>query len=405
MLVEIPNFLSYEECDKLIERIDESNTRSSVAGSGSDQSKYDSARTSSTSNLGKEELSVSIQTRIAKELNIDLIRGEDLQGQKYDPGQYFRPHNDFFEGDSYTNHCLHSGNRTHTFMIYLNDDFEGGETNFPDLETSVKPEKGKAVWWYDMKDGELQRDTLHEGSDVISGSKYIVTSWWRERPWNNTLDYQLASVHHRNNAPPAKTFSNWEDLPKIDPVGFKVVKVPEEAWSIIQEMYAEVKERGVEERFEGKESIIPGEGITSYIMDINSLPEKRLIVHNMLLPLHQEFAKESIEPTFIYGIRSYMRGAALQFHRDRIATHHISSIIIVDKDLACGCVNKPEADDWGLDIQAHDGSWHNVTAEVGEMILYESATCQHGRNTIFRGTSFNNMFVHYRLKDWEYVGN
>ena len=257
MLVEIPNFLSHEECDKLIERIDESNTRSSVAGSGSDQSKYDVSRTSSTSNLGKEELSVLIQTRIAKELNIDLIRGEDLQGQKYEPGQYFRPHNDFFEGDSYTNHCLHSGNRTHTFMIYLNDDFEGGETNFPNLGTSVKPEKGKAVWWYDMKDGELQRDTLHEGSDVISGSKYIVTSWWREKPWNNALDTQLASVHHRNTAPPAKTFSNWEDLPKIDPVGFKVVKVPEEAWSVIQEMYAEVKERGVEEKFDGKESIIP----------------------------------------------------------------------------------------------------------------------------------------------------
>jgi prolyl 4-hydroxylase len=405
MLVEIPNFLSDEECDKLIERIDESSVRSSVAGSGANQSKYDSARTSSTSNLGKEELAVLIQTRISKELNIDIVRGEDLQGQKYEPGQYFRPHNDFFEGDSYTNHCLHSGNRTHTFMIYLNDDLEGGETNFPNLGTSVKPEKGKAVWWYDMVDGELQRDTLHEGSDVISGTKYIVTSWWRERPWNNALDTQLASVHHRNTEKSSKQFSNWQDLPKIDPVGFKVVKVPDEAWSIIQELYAEVKEIRVEEKFDGKESIIPGEGITSYIMDINSVPDKRHILHNMLLPLHQEFAKEPIDPTFIYGIRSYMRGAALQFHRDRIATHHISSIIIVDKDLACGCVNKPESDDWGLDIQSHDGSWHNVTAEVGEMILYESATCQHGRNTIFQGTAFNNMFVHYKLKDWEYVGN
>ena len=200
---------------------------------------------------------------------------------------------------------------------------------------------------------------------------------------------------------PGKSFSKWEDLPKIDPIGFRVVKVPDEAWSIIQEMYSDVKNARVEEKFEGKESIIPGEGITSYIMDINVFQEKRQIVHNMLLPMHEDFAKEAIEPTFIYGIRSYMRGAALQFHRDRIATHHI----VVDKDLACGCAHKPESDDWALDVQSHDGSWHQVTANVGEMILYESATCQHGRNTIFEGTSFNNMFVHYKLKDWTYVGN
>tara|TARA_B110000459_G_scaffold203053_1_gene258048 strand:- start:4330 stop:5544 length:1215 start_codon:yes stop_codon:yes gene_type:complete len=404
MLIELPNFLSNEECDKLIKRIDESNTRSSVAGAGKDKSQVDSSRTSSTSDLGKEELSVIIQKRISEELGTDIIRGEDLQGQKYEPGQYFRPHNDFFEGDSYTNHCLHSGNRTHTFMIYLNDDFEGGGTNFPNLNTTIKPEKGKAVWWYDMKDGELQRDTLHEGMDVVSGQKYIVTSWWREKPWNNVLDTQLSTVHHRTELP-GKSFSKWEDLPKIDPIGFRVVKVPDEAWSIIQEMYSDVKNARVEEKFEGKESIIPGEGITSYIMDINVFQEKRQIVHNMLLPMHEEFAKEAIEPTFIYGIRSYMRGAALQFHRDRIATHHISSIIVVDKDLACGCAHKPESDDWALDVQSHDGSWHQVTANVGEMILYESATCQHGRNTIFEGTSFNNMFVHYKLKDWTYVGN
>ena len=114
MLIELPNFLSNEECDKLIKRIDESNTRSSVAGAGKDKSQVDSSRTSSTSDLGKEELSVIIQKRISQELGTDIIRGEDLQGQKYEPGQYFRPHNDFFEGDSYTNHCLHSGNRTHT---------------------------------------------------------------------------------------------------------------------------------------------------------------------------------------------------------------------------------------------------------------------------------------------------
>ena len=97
-------------------------------------------------------------------------------------------------------------------------------------------------------------------------------------------------------------------------------------------------------------------------------------------------------------------GATLTSHVDRIATHHISSIIIVDKDLACGCSNKPEAEDWPLDIQGHDGEWYKVYAQPGDMILYESAVCEHGRNEVFGGTHFRNFYVHYKLKDWEYVG-
>ena len=47
-----------------------------------------------------------------------------------------------------------------------------------------------------------------------------------------------------------------------------------------------------------------------------------------------------IEPSYIYGIRSYQKGSRLEEHVDRLETHHISSIIIVDKDLTCGCASK-----------------------------------------------------------------
>jgi len=58
--------------------------------------------------------------------------------------------------------------------------------------------------------------------------------------------------------------------------------------------------------------------------------------------VHQQWIDNAdIEPSFIYGIRSYKKGATLEKHYDRVETHHISSIIIVDKDLACGCKNKP----------------------------------------------------------------
>ena len=76
---------------------------------------------------------------------------------------------------------------------------------------------------------------------------------------------------------------------------------------------------------------------------------------------------------------------------------------MVDKNLACGCVHRPEADDWPLNIQSHDGNWHEVYLQPGEMVLYESATCEHGREVLFGGTYFRNLFLHYQLKHYEYV--
>jgi hypothetical protein len=80
-------------------------------------------------------------------------------------------------------------------------------------------------------------------------------------------------------------------------------------------------------------------------------------------------------------------------------THHIASTIVVDKDLRCGCQHKDLADDWALDIQTHDGTWNKVTAEIGEMILYESIACQHGRTKPFGGTTYNGLFAHYQFKN------
>ena len=132
MITEIENFLTKEECDQLISNIEANNVRSSVAGSGSQASKTDSSRTSYTSNLDvNDSLTIEVKGRIASFLQQDLSKGEPIQGQKYEAGQFFRQHHDYFTGDSYTNHCLSSGNRTYTMMIYLNDDFEGGGTNFP----------------------------------------------------------------------------------------------------------------------------------------------------------------------------------------------------------------------------------------------------------------------------------
>jgi prolyl 4-hydroxylase len=411
MLQVIDSFLTEEECDLIIEMIDANNMPSSVSGEGSERSVQSKEhRTSSTCNLPKDNEVVSrLKQKIADTNGFPVEMGEDIQGQKYEPGQYFKPHYDFFENDSYTNHCLASGNRTKTVMIYLNDDFEGGGTNFPEIDRHIKPKKGSAVVWDNMKGEELQRDMLHEGVEVKSGTKYIVTSWWRENVWNPGLDDKLARDHHKNKIVKirpinGKTFSTWEEIPRFSEKGYDVVKLPDDAWNLVMEMYEELKEAEAEEHFPGKDSIIRSahEGASSTLMDLGLVHEKRDLLHQMLRPMHEQFCGVNLEPTFIYGIRSYLRGAGLVKHRDRIETHHISSIIIVDKDLRCGCKTKPYSDDWPLDIQGHNGIWQKIYAEPGDMILYESATCEHGREELFGGTHFRNMFVHYKLKDWHY---
>lgn len=429
---EIHNFLTQEECQELIQMIDAHHTRSSVVEGGKDRTAITDFRTSSTSNLDMKNPTVSkIHQKIADYLNLDIENGEALQGQLYEVGQYFKPHNDFFTGPGYDMHCKVSGNRTHTLMIYLNEDFEGGGTNFPTLKKTVEPETGKALWWYNIKDGEYQNQYLHEGVEVKEGKKYIVTSWWRENKWDGGGDEKAyndfikkekemreqsevqesksyiikATDKIQKPEKPVveeKTFSSVEDFPKFTENGFTLKKCPQDLWNIINDTYGLLKEKTREENFEGKENIIVGGG--SELLSFDSIPSIRTLIHKELLPIHEEWSGANLEPSFVYGIRSYLKNATLTPHVDRIATHHISSIIIVDKDLACGCSNKPHADDWPLDIQGHDGDWYKVYAQPGDMILYESAKCEHGRVEPFGGTYFRNFYVHYKLSDWKYVG-
>ena len=408
---EIQNFITQEECKEIIKLIDSNHSRSSVVVGGSDRSDITNHRTSSTSNLDPNNVIVqSVHKKISNFLNLPLEKGESLQGQLYEVGQYFKPHNDFFTGPAYDMHCKSSGNRTHTLMIYLNDDFEGGETNFPSLNKKVVAEVGKAIWWKNMEDGQTLADTLHEGVPVTTGKKYIVTSWWRENKWDGAAD---ASMYEESKKPKiqqeapineskivkvgdTKIVEGEKIIPKLTANGFKLTKCPDRAWSLIKESYELLKHKETKEVFEDKEKWIPGE---SNLMDFGFLKTIKEILHEELQPSHEEFCGRALKPTFIYGIRSYLKGATLKEHKDRIDTHHISSIIIVDKDLTCGCPNKKYADDWPLDIQGHDKEWYKVYAQPGDMILYESAVCEHGRKEPFAGEFFRNFYVHYQILD------
>ncbi len=182
-LLDCPNFLPDSLCEKLIELIDKDRRPSTIADPNGD----DYFRTSETCDLEAMEPAVrDLEKRLFALNGIDPIHGEPVQGQRYEEGQEFKPHTDYFEpnGADYQQFCSVAGNRTWTFMIYLNDVAAGGGTRFKVISKTFKPETGKLVCWDNHRDdGSLNPVTLHHGMKVRKGVKYVITKWYREKPW------------------------------------------------------------------------------------------------------------------------------------------------------------------------------------------------------------------------------
>ena len=72
------------------------------------------------------------------------------------------------------------GNRTWTFMVYLNEGMEGGATHFDAIDYAVQPKLGMTVIWNNLKaDGTPNENTRHAGEPVTKGHKVIITKWFR----------------------------------------------------------------------------------------------------------------------------------------------------------------------------------------------------------------------------------
>ncbi len=177
------DFLDEAECRRIIALIDARRRPSTVSDDLGDQ--Y--FRTSETCDLDPTEPAVvALDARIAELTGLDPAHGEPVQGQRYAVGQEFKAHTDYFEpdGPDYRRFCAKTGQRTWTVMIYLNEPESGGATRFKTIGKTVQPERGKLLAWNNLNaDGRVNVNTLHHGMKVRAGTKYIVTKWYRERPW------------------------------------------------------------------------------------------------------------------------------------------------------------------------------------------------------------------------------
>jgi prolyl 4-hydroxylase len=71
-----------------------------------------------------------------------------------------------------------SGQRKSTLLVYLNDTFTEGETEFPSLNIKIIPKKGKGIFFYNIgKDEKVLNDSYHKGNPVVNGEKWIATIW------------------------------------------------------------------------------------------------------------------------------------------------------------------------------------------------------------------------------------
>lgn len=177
------DFLSQAECDGMIARIERERRPSTLADSNGDH--Y--FRTSETCDLPGDEPDVlALDEKLAALSGIDRHFGEPLQGQRYAVGQEFKAHTDYFEpgGPDYERFCSVAGQRTWTFMIYLNEVEAGGATRFKVIDKTIQPERGKLVCWNNRRpDASGNPCTLHHAMKVRKGLKYVITKWYRERPW------------------------------------------------------------------------------------------------------------------------------------------------------------------------------------------------------------------------------
>ncbi|KAK9814785.1 hypothetical protein WJX72_011443 [[Myrmecia] bisecta] len=204
------NFLSAEECNQIIELARPRITRSNVIDSTTGQEAEDPIRTSWGTFLrrGETDLVAEVESRIASWTMLPTEHGEDIQVLRYQNGQKYDAHWDWFDDPVKHKTHLGAGNRVATVLMYLSDVEEGGETAFPQsigLEdnqprhnkswsscpaghVAVHARKGDALMFWDLQpDGQTgDPASMHAGCPVIAGEKWSATKWIHTRPYGGT---------------------------------------------------------------------------------------------------------------------------------------------------------------------------------------------------------------------------
>ena len=183
----VEGVLAKWECDYLIARA-VPRLQAAVTGEsvekGEETSEY---RTNSAAKFWtmNQDLVISMIDRkmaLAAETPVDFA--EDLVVLRYQGGERYYPHCDSFLPDlpEQAAEIERRGQRIRTCLVYLNDDFEGGETHFLYPEKKIRGERGSSLVFENVnEEGDADEHSVHEGLPVSSGQKWLASKWIRDK--------------------------------------------------------------------------------------------------------------------------------------------------------------------------------------------------------------------------------
>lgn len=175
-----PALFSGDECQYLIDAAKPLLQPSVVVDPRSGQQVPNPIRTSSAAGfpfVNENPAIHALNRRLAAASGTDVRAGEPLQVLHYEPGQQYREHSDALPG------VAASQQRVMTFLVYLNEDFEGGQTSFPRLGISFRGQAGDGLLFRNASDdGAPDPRSIHAGLPVTRGVKHLASRWIRAAP-------------------------------------------------------------------------------------------------------------------------------------------------------------------------------------------------------------------------------
>jgi len=172
--VVIENFLSENE---RIHIKQEAKSKLQASTVDKDRRVDEQIRKSETAWLSTEDPIIrSVVERCVSRTDRPIENCEQLQVLRYKEGGHYNPHQDVFYQDK--------NKRLYTFIIALNDEYEGGETAFPYLNEKYKLKAGDALFFHTLDNYGLDTtDALHGGQPVKSGEKWVCNLWVHKYPY------------------------------------------------------------------------------------------------------------------------------------------------------------------------------------------------------------------------------
>ena len=177
--VVVEKLLSIEECNKIIEISKDKFSQSQVIGANTGD------RTSETAWISKDDpIAQKILLKACEMTGKPIENCEELQIVRYKPGTFYRPHHDSCceNSEGCKDFEKLGGQRVGTLILYLNDDFTDGHTEFPNLKRKFKSGPGSGLFFRPMDKDCKKCHTLalHGGMPPSSGTKYLCNAWVRE---------------------------------------------------------------------------------------------------------------------------------------------------------------------------------------------------------------------------------